>query len=471
LKAVALKKAEKTPKSRAGTLRLVRPENLPSLEALSAGKTEEEVKKGRGAAFLEPVKWLAKLLLSAVFLLWIFILGVLVGRGSLINNSHGRFFPALFSFNEAREETAADPAPAPADFSEIRALSSAPSPRPLPPLLTEEVADPDLAGPAPGIPESPAHTGLPGPLPLAVAAAGAPAPAPRQTPTPGVQASLKSPPPAEKPPVRTEASAGAPDVFRRPGLSEESPFAIALTGDSSLASAKEIDGGSSGSLTPTAGSSAISAAGNIALPAASALPTENAADSARGASAAAVPNRERERRTDASAQTEAKAAPEKSREAARTDTAAPLAAAKPQNGTSPESGAAPKKDAPPKADASVKSAAAPKADGAPKKYPQPESAAAAPKKAPSDKTAYWPRKPKGTGLYTVQLASPKEEDAARRLVDDFRKKGLDAYYYPSSGRFFVRAGRFATEAEAGRAKIAMEAAGAVKPYVSKLNPD
>jgi hypothetical protein len=72
----------------------------------------------------------------------------------------------------------------------------------------------------------------------------------------------------------------------------------------------------------------------------------------------------------------------------------------------------------------------------------------------------------------VQLVSPKEEDAARMLVDGFRKEGRDANYFPSSGRFFVRAGTFATATyEDGRAKNAMEASKAEKPYVSKLNPD
>jgi hypothetical protein len=71
----------------------------------------------------------------------------------------------------------------------------------------------------------------------------------------------------------------------------------------------------------------------------------------------------------------------------------------------------------------------------------------------------------------VRLVSLKEEDAARRLVDGIREKGQDANFHPSSGRFFVRAGKFGSEDEDGRAKKAMEASKAEKPYESKLNPD
>jgi cell division septation protein DedD len=127
---------------------------------------------------------------------------------------------------------------------------------------------------------------------------------------------------------------------------------------------------------------------------------------------------------------------------------------------------------PPETPMATPAAPAPKAENAssPEAAPSPAPPAETAAKKP-EKTEYWPSEPKGGGLYTVQLATPKEESRARKIVENFRKNGLDAYYYPSSGRYFVRAGRYQTKNEAEIAKIAMESAGAVKPYVSRLNPD
>jgi cell division septation protein DedD len=84
---------------------------------------------------------------------------------------------------------------------------------------------------------------------------------------------------------------------------------------------------------------------------------------------------------------------------------------------------------------------------------------------------YWPKAPQGTGTFTVQIASPTNENEAKSTVEKYRKKGFDAYYYPSTtgSRFPTRVGRYNTKEEAEVAKIKLEKEGAVGPYVSKLN--
>ncbi|MDR2444017.1 MAG: SPOR domain-containing protein [Deltaproteobacteria bacterium] len=88
-----------------------------------------------------------------------------------------------------------------------------------------------------------------------------------------------------------------------------------------------------------------------------------------------------------------------------------------------------------------------------------------------DSDLFWPAKPTKPGAYTVQVASPKSESAAKAAAENFIKKGFEAYYYRSSdSRYPVRVGRYATEEEAQVVRAQLSALGAYKPYVSRLNP-
>jgi cell division septation protein DedD len=93
------------------------------------------------------------------------------------------------------------------------------------------------------------------------------------------------------------------------------------------------------------------------------------------------------------------------------------------------------------------------------------------KPAPDDDEGFWPEKPVRPGAYTIQVGSADTEEEARNMVKKFAAKGFDdAYCYKTrSGRFNVRVGRYLTETEGRTAAVALAAAGAVQPYVSKLN--
>jgi cell division septation protein DedD len=82
---------------------------------------------------------------------------------------------------------------------------------------------------------------------------------------------------------------------------------------------------------------------------------------------------------------------------------------------------------------------------------------------------YWPEPPTGNGSYTVQVGSPASEKEAKRLVEKYREKGFDAYYYSNGSRYPTRVGRFDTRDDAETARSRLEKEGAVGPYVSKLN--
>ncbi|MDR1657724.1 MAG: SPOR domain-containing protein [Deltaproteobacteria bacterium] len=91
--------------------------------------------------------------------------------------------------------------------------------------------------------------------------------------------------------------------------------------------------------------------------------------------------------------------------------------------------------------------------------------------AASNQDYFWPEKPKSTGKFTVQVASPTTESEAKAIAEQYLTKGFEAYYYHSqNGRHFpVRVGRYDSEAQANAAKELLAAAGANQPYVSKLN--
>jgi cell division septation protein DedD len=83
---------------------------------------------------------------------------------------------------------------------------------------------------------------------------------------------------------------------------------------------------------------------------------------------------------------------------------------------------------------------------------------------------YWPAEPQGTGAYTVQVGAPTSPDDAKAMVEKYRDKGFDAYYYFNGrGRYPTRVGRYETMAQAQEARNSLEKAGAREPYVSKLN--
>ncbi|MDR1395218.1 MAG: SPOR domain-containing protein [Deltaproteobacteria bacterium] len=84
---------------------------------------------------------------------------------------------------------------------------------------------------------------------------------------------------------------------------------------------------------------------------------------------------------------------------------------------------------------------------------------------------YWPAKPQGQGSFTVQVAAAKTDQEARQIAAKFQNSKQPAYFYRNSrGQYPVRVGRYRTMTEAETAKIALAAAGAKLPYVSRLNP-
>ena len=73
------------------------------------------------------------------------------------------------------------------------------------------------------------------------------------------------------------------------------------------------------------------------------------------------------------------------------------------------------------------------------------------------------------GKYAVQVASPHEEAEAQRRVEKLHSQGLPAYYYQTpGGRYPVRVGRFATQAEAAEAKARLDSLGYKGHYISTL---
>ncbi|MDR1083788.1 MAG: SPOR domain-containing protein [Deltaproteobacteria bacterium] len=84
--------------------------------------------------------------------------------------------------------------------------------------------------------------------------------------------------------------------------------------------------------------------------------------------------------------------------------------------------------------------------------------------------SYWPAKPEGRGLFTVQIATARSQDEALQIAQKFQGRQFQAYFYRNSrGQYPVRAGRYPTKEEAEMAKAVLAQAGARKPYVSKLN--
>ncbi|MDR1297916.1 MAG: SPOR domain-containing protein [Deltaproteobacteria bacterium] len=104
----------------------------------------------------------------------------------------------------------------------------------------------------------------------------------------------------------------------------------------------------------------------------------------------------------------------------------------------------------------------------------PEAAAetaAAPAPVPNQDDEFWPAKPNKSGAFTIQVGSTRSEAEAKEQVANYLNQGFaDAYCYKTkTGRYNIRIGRFETEEESRRAAEALAAAGAVKPYISKLN--
>jgi cell division septation protein DedD len=102
--------------------------------------------------------------------------------------------------------------------------------------------------------------------------------------------------------------------------------------------------------------------------------------------------------------------------------------------------------------------------------PAPSPSSQKVKEVPEDDPGYWPEPPSGTGLYTVQVGSPSSEKEARSMVEKYRDKGFEAYYYSRGTRYPTRVGRFETKDAAEIARARLEKEGASGPYVSKLNP-
>jgi cell division septation protein DedD len=89
----------------------------------------------------------------------------------------------------------------------------------------------------------------------------------------------------------------------------------------------------------------------------------------------------------------------------------------------------------------------------------------------SDDDEFWPAKPAKTGAYTIQVGSTRSFEEAKEFANDYLEKGFpETYCYRTkTGRYNIRVGRYDTEEEAKKAVDLLVAAGANKPYVSKLN--
>ncbi|MDR1677145.1 MAG: SPOR domain-containing protein [Deltaproteobacteria bacterium] len=97
-----------------------------------------------------------------------------------------------------------------------------------------------------------------------------------------------------------------------------------------------------------------------------------------------------------------------------------------------------------------------------------------PQSAPAqvnDSDLFWPAKPSKPGHFTIQVGSADKESVAKDMVNEFLAKGFtDVYCYQAkSGRYNIRVGRYTTESEGLAVAVALAAAGANKPYLSKLN--
>jgi hypothetical protein len=87
----------------------------------------------------------------------------------------------------------------------------------------------------------------------------------------------------------------------------------------------------------------------------------------------------------------------------------------------------------------------------------------------SENEIYWPAKPEKTGDFTVQVAFATSEKEAVKYAEFFLQKGFDAYYYQTKSKNYpVRVGRYETQEQAKSALERLKTAGAVQPYISKL---
>jgi hypothetical protein len=213
------------------------------LKAEKAERKAARAERGESRLILG-LKWLAKLMLSAVFLVWIFFLGVMVGRGTLLNSSAEPAPEAAPVLADQEPGTAAD-----ASASSISPYSGTdPAPMPSPyggePVFPEEAdaedlyayippdeADPGYVSPAPGIPSD--YQAYPPAAPRSGAASaagpatdgengrtGGPAPPAPASAIPHVPQTL---------PASASASAGSPAPSAKPAASPVKPAASAAS--------------------------------------------------------------------------------------------------------------------------------------------------------------------------------------------------------------------------------------------------
>ncbi|MDR2406167.1 MAG: hypothetical protein LBE27_07350, partial [Deltaproteobacteria bacterium] len=239
LRAQAMKKAERPPHTLKGL------ENVENPEIDNTRETKPQGEK-KPLRWLEPIKWLTKLFLSAIFLAWIFVLGILVGRGSLINNPHSGTQGLIPFTSKAALSPQGQALEEPESYAGTSSsVPESPDPGPLgyyqrgesPKLQLQRAPEPRGVGKV-----TSAQSGLLPPMTTSTL------PAPEKDP--------KAP---EKP-----IEAPTKDISQ-PSLNYESPFAIALTGEGTGALVRPQAEPPS-AMRPNLPTAAISVAGDMVSP-------------------------------------------------------------------------------------------------------------------------------------------------------------------------------------------------------------
>jgi septal ring-binding cell division protein DamX len=386
-------------------------------------KASEEVKpaiegetKPAEPRWLSLMKWLTRLCLSLIFLVWIFILGFLVGRGTV-----NEVIPGL-GWLESKAGPA-DYQPAPEVDAELPPQASLPM----------VIVKPE--GPKGSNPRD-AQGGGP-----ALGQAGSMAAGLLPYSGDSDLASLNHVPEL----IAGSKGADKPEAVAKPA-SESGLSAMAGQNSSNQGAARPL--AAKPSESPTA-------AAAVAKP--TPKPSAEGGASQSAASQSSASQSSARRVTAAEPTITVRAA---SREAERAAASSSDSEIRPAPAQPPQAQPAAARPAPPQP-ASAQPAQAQPAQAQP--------ASGKPASAEDDSELFWPAKPERSGQYTVQVATANSEAEARTVTETYRRKGFEAYYYrTSSGRYPIRVGRYATEEQAKIARAALASAGAQGPYVSKL---
>ncbi|MDR3203278.1 MAG: SPOR domain-containing protein [Deltaproteobacteria bacterium] len=389
--------------------------NKPSLQSLEKEAVAVKVleAKGEEPRWLHPIKWLTKLTLSLAFIVWVFILGFLIGRGTI-----SEYLPSLSNSNESLKtpDQAENEKALEINLAQNNALN--PDPLSQGPAVNPYPLGPTLDLNSLLSPEAPLGLNL-GPLPQPQSTVSN---QPKREALAGqtnetTMLSL----PAAPANTTTEGIEGAPPPAA--GAEAQANNTRPITNTRTLSSAK---------------------AENSTAP-----PTRFTSSASRQTIAASLPVLDYSQPSPPMVSTTLSVTP-----SSPTVTITPVSAAakarQPQASSSPSAAITPS------------TTTAPAAVSAPLTPPKVNSS--------DDDTLYWPAKPPQQGSYTIQIGSAKEEGQAKQTVQKYLNKGFEAYFYKTkAGRYNIRIGRYPTMSEAESAKAEVISAGASSPYVSKLN--